>query len=1087
MNWFIRCTSIVAAGVTAGLAVAGDPVQPGVLASWGNTGCCPPKDLGRVRDVAGGYSGYGPFTLAVAESGFVAYWGDSPSVGNIPNDLGACSAVAAGRDFAVALTVVGTVRAWGYNHQGQCNVPADLGTSAAVAAGESHTVALRSDGGVRAWGNNGSGQCNIPADLGACTAIAAGGYHTVALRQGGSVQAWGNAGDGATDVPTDLGPSIAITAGGFHTVALRSDGRVRAWGYNGNGECNVPADLGTCTAIAAGQNHTIALRQGGSVRAWGSTALVPPNLSPAIAIRSGSVSYGSYAIQTPDCNNNGTADADEIAANPALDCNGNLRLDACDISLGSETDVNANGTPDSCEVDCDNDGLPDSYEIAGDPSLDCDGNGTIDTCQPVPPPHPGAQQWPGTSGGNNHWYWVDNTPRTFAQAVARAEALGARLLTVGSSSEWRFVRDSFGWNWNTRFAWVGATQATKGAEPGGGWSWIDGQPISPNTWAPGEPNNLGGNDDVAVGDRDAYSDFYLHDSRPDALRPSIFEWELSDDCNGNGQRDYCEIAAGAPDCNQNGKPDACDFEAGGDCDGNGLLDACEIASGTGLDCNGNGRFDYCDLAAGSSTDLDGNNVPDECQADCNGNGIPDVIDILQPGTDCNHDNRLDDCQGFTDCDNDGLRDWCEIDAGTEGDCNGNDDIDRCEFAGDPSFYDCDGNGVFDACDLANGTAPDCNGNGNIDSCDIATGFAEDCDGNGQPDVCQKSSSVTLTQQAGPIGAGVSATIRFPAAPQIVQLYGESVRLLGDFDQVMERVTIRLGSATGPVVLTQLGANLPFGTCIEWIADFAEDWPSNQQFYADLFNAYIQQHGSLDFHVQATLAVDPQACAGTSFVRMTLYYVAATAADCNGNGLLDTCEIAAGLAEDCEGNGIPDQCEYSPADCDGDGTPDACALAKQLVPDCNANAVPDSCDVAAGTSADIDLNGVPDECKPDCDGDGLPDPYEIATGLETDCNGNLVPDQCDLAAGGLDCDGNGRLDSCDVAAGSTDANGNGIPDSCECLADIAADGMVNGADLALVLVWWNNPAGFPAADINHDGSVNGADLAALLTSWGPCPN
>jgi hypothetical protein len=32
------------------------------------------------------------------------------------------------------------------------------------------------------------------------------------------------------------------------------------------------------------------------------------------------------------------------------------------------------------------------------------------------------------------------------------------------------------------------------------------------------------------------------------------------------------------------------------------------------------------------------------------------------------------------------------------------------------------------------------------------------------------------------------------------------------------------------------------------------------------------------------------------------------------------------------------------------------------PDCNRNQTPDSCDIAGGLSADIDGNGLPDECQ-----------------------------------------------------------------------------------------------------------------------------
>jgi len=54
----------------------------------------------------------------------------------------------------------------------------------------------------------------------------------------------------------------------------------------------------------------------------------------------------------------------------------------------------------------------------------------------------------------------------------------------------------------------------------------------------------------------------------------------------------------------------------------------------------------------------------------------------------------------------------------------------------------------------------------------------------------------------------------------------------------------------------------------------------------------------------------------------------------------------------------------------------------------------------------------------------------------------------------------------------------------CIADLNADGVVNGADLGTLLISWG--ASDVPADINGDGVVDGADLATLLTNWGPCP-
>ena len=44
-------------------------------------------------------------------------------------------------------------------------------------------------------------------------------------------------------------------------------------------------------------------------------------------------------------------------------------------------------------------------------------------------------------------------------------------------------------------------------------------------------------------------------------------------------------------------------------------------------------------------------------------------------------------------------------------------------------------------------------------------------------------------------------------------------------------------------------------------------------------------------------------------------------DCNGNGVLDRCDIASGAANDENGNGVPDSCEIQ-GDLNGDGAVDA---------------------------------------------------------------------------------------------------------------------------------------------------------------------
>lgn len=54
----------------------------------------------------------------------------------------------------------------------------------------------------------------------------------------------------------------------------------------------------------------------------------------------------------------------------------------------------------------------------------------------------------------------------------------------------------------------------------------------------------------------------------------------------------------------------------------------------------------------------------------------------------------------------------------------------------------------------------------------------------------------------------------------------------------------------------------------------------------------------------------------------------------------------------------------------------------------------------------------------------------------------------------------------------------------CPGDINLDGVVDGADLGLVLSAWGGN-GADGADLNFDGTVNGADLGLLLAAWGLC--
>lgn len=94
-------------------------------------------------------------------------------------------------------------------------------------------------------------------------------------------------------------------------------------------------------------------------------------------------------------------------------------------------------------------------------------------------------------------------------------------------------------------------------------------------------------------------------------------------------------------------------------------------------------------------------------------------------------------------------------------------------------------------------------------------------------------------------------------------------------------------------------------------------------------------------------------------------------------------------------------------------------------------------------------------------------------------------------GGLNTyEGAPRLSGClfcentpDQVFGSwVDDGGNSISDPC-CPEDLDDNGVVDGADLGLLLARWETDD--PRADLDEDGRVDSTDLGLLLRAWGAC--
>ncbi len=232
--------------------------------------------------------------------------------------------------------------------------------------------------------------------------------------------------------------------------------------------------------------------------------------------------------------------------------------------------------------------------------------------------------------------------------------------------------------------------------------------------------------------------------------------------------------------------------------------------------------------------------------------------------------------------------------------------------------DCNSNGVLDSLEL---DGHDCNNNGILDSCDAAHDILEDCNNNGLGDTCEKQLTVNLASgHIGPIGINAPAAWTIPNVVLSASPVTIRARAHGDFSGLLENVTIKLGNQ--PLGNAFAGTNdcgvTPWVTFI--VSDFG-------------FNDQITAKGSITLRATASIAVDPAGCNDGTWIEFDMSYIGATSADCNANGLLDSCEIAAGLAVDLNGNGVIDICESAfttcPADFDRDGFVGPADLAQLL--------------------------------------------------------------------------------------------------------------------------------------------------------------
>ncbi|MCW1916235.1 lectin-like protein [Luteolibacter sp. GHJ8] len=118
------------------------------------------------------------------------------------------------------------------------------------------------------------------------------------------------------------------------------------------------------------------------------------------------------------------------------------------------------------------------------------------------------------TGNQGSWFAVIEDPCTWQQAKERCELAGGQLAVAADAKTWEVVSKVV-----PRFeVWLGATdEAVEGK-----WVWVDGTPMTWNTWRRNEPDNRGGNEDALVA---SWTDV---PSNADWVKGYICQWKSFD-------------------------------------------------------------------------------------------------------------------------------------------------------------------------------------------------------------------------------------------------------------------------------------------------------------------------------------------------------------------------------------------------------------------------------------------------------------------------------------------------------------------------------------------------------------------------------
>jgi|GEM_PF-3171270 len=525
------------------------------------------------------------------------------------------------------------------------------------------------------------------------------------------------------------------------------------------------------------------------------------------------------------------------------------------------------------------------------------------------------------------------------------------------------------------------------------------------------------------------------------------------------------------DTDQDGIPDYRDLDS----DGDRIADVVEVGENPlmPIDTDNDGIPDGLDIDSDGDNIIDtfeSVNIPAPLNADMNGNGIDDSIDVVfTMGVDVDN-NGIDDLFDPLDTDADNIPDYLDTDSDGDGindniendvlvmpvaiDTNGNglvDTIDVLITGGsdtnqngidddvEPNDTDADGMPDFQDTDSDNDTLPD-EDEGSIDT---------DGDGNANyRDTDSDNDTLTDTQEAGentaqPRDTDGDGTVDY------LDVDSDNDGLLDSVEAINAVNSGNDSDADGVPDYLDLDADNDGLLDADEIAAVA-GMDTDSDMIIDRFDADADNDGQVDMGKTDADndGIDDAVDANVNGV---------ITADINNDGIQDTANVF-----DSDGDGVPNVLDL---DSDNDGLTDvdeSSGLGRDENEDgrldgndFNGNGVIDSVDTTLGETAvvspDTDQDNLPDFLDLDSDGDGLSDLSEaglltrdpdangqIGTVIFVDSNGNGLSDLVEPQAGGqrplfTDSDFDGTPDTL-----SLDSDGDGNTDLAETVGDLVAE-------------------------------------------------